>query len=706
LIYYTDEDGSLYCAGKPTGAAGTQIQGSIVSIPINLPTPTSNYSWERFYANYSQNGGKITFSILNKQGSTIKSGLYDDYDISTLAKNYDTIKLRADFTGNVTRQPTLFDWKVTFIEYNDTSTKTIFDPDSFTSTGTFPNISYSINVKNEYFGLLNTSAEYNLQYQNKSDPTQELGWTSINVTGLNGSKLSETITANITKQNFSANITLLKIRFRIADISGNVTASEWFEIGQPSDNEPPVFYLDTFTPVDGWITSNTPTCTMKVRDYHDGQSVSGLNVESAEATITYEENSMQKTDTFNASCTGTNGTTSQQTISIDISELSIKDDIDELINIKFCIGDVEGNSNCSSVVPFSRDTEKPYSYISNLDEIDDNINTTPVIVKVVAADNLSGLQQVTLYFRTSSTGQWAVNEIDSTSPYQWEFSRSSGPYELCTIAKDNAGNTEDYPETAPVTFLFDPVKPSKPSYLTGRDYSFDEVPSFDDIDFEDDYKLDKVEFKTDIISGSEWVVIGENLDRKSYTPQWDLTQDEWDAMVEREIYHIFFRLTDTLNNQYVSTLSDAMRIKKDLSTPIIEDYNPDLSDFDNWRFDNTYKVTVSIVDETKISTIKLYYSYSSDNKSWSNWTQYGHTDTNSPFSWDFTAEEGSGFYRFKTEVTESGGSIVESDVKYSSVTNLSMFLVIIMVMIAVILVIVTALVVLSRPSRKAKKNKE
>jgi outer membrane protein assembly factor BamB len=106
LIYYTDEDGSLYCAGKPTGAAGTQIQGSIVSIPINLPTPTSNYSWERFYANYSQNGGKITFSILNKQGSTIKSGLYDDYDISTLAKNYDTIKLRADFTGNVTRQPT------------------------------------------------------------------------------------------------------------------------------------------------------------------------------------------------------------------------------------------------------------------------------------------------------------------------------------------------------------------------------------------------------------------------------------------------------------------------------------------------------------------------------------------------------------------------------------------------------------------------
>jgi len=706
LIYYTDEEGSLYCSGKPMGAAGTQIQGTVISIPIKLPSPTTNYSWNRFYANYSQDGGKITFSILNKQGTTIKSGLYDNYDISEYAKNYDTIKLRADLTGNVTRQPKLYDWMVTFMESNDVSTQTVFDSGSFSSAGTFPNISYTIDVKNEYFGLLNTSAEYNLQYQNKTNPVQELGWTSTNITGLNGSKLTETITANITKLNFSTNITLLKIRFRIIDISGNITASEWFEIGQPSDNEPPVFYPSTFTPTDGWITSDTPVCTIKVKDYHDGQSVTGLNVNSAKATITYEENSAQKTQTFNASCSGSNGTTSQQTISIDISDLSIKDDIDELINIKFCIEDMAGNSNCSAVVPFSRDTENPYSYISNLNSIDDNINTTPVIIKAVADDNLSGIKEVTLYFRTSSAGQWGVDDVDSTSPYQWEFSRSSGPYELCTIAKDNAGNIEDYPATAPVSFLFDPVKPSQPNYDAGKEYSFNVVPSFNNIKFEDDYLLDKVEYKSDIIADSPWVVIGDNLNSKSYTPQWSLTQDDWDAMIEREIYYIYFRLTDSLNNQYVSTSSDAMRIKKDLGTPIIEDYNPDLSDFGNWRLDNTYKVSVNIIDESAISNIKLYYSYSSDNKSWSNWTQYGGTDTNSPFSWDFSAKEGSGFYKFKTEVKEASGSVVESDVVYSNVTNLSMFLLILMVMIAVILVIVTTLVVLSRPARKAKKNKK
>ncbi|MBN2603201.1 MAG: PQQ-binding-like beta-propeller repeat protein [Candidatus Thermoplasmatota archaeon] len=706
LVYYTDEDGSLYCVGKPKGTAGTQIQGTVISIPIKLPTPTSSYSWHRFYANYSQAGGKITFSILDKQGKTIKSGLYDDYDISAHAKNYDTIKLRADFTGNVTYQPKLYDWTVTFIKSSGVSTKTIFDSGSFKSTGTFPNISYSIDVKNEYFGLKNTSAEYNLQYQNKSNPMQELGWTSANITGPNGSKLTQTITADVKKQKFNTNITLLNIRFRITDISGNTTASEWYEIGQSYDNKPPIFYLDTFTPTDGWITSNTPTCTIKVRDYYSGQKITGLNVKSAKATITYEDNSVQKTNTFAANCTGTNGTTTQQTISIDISKLSIKDDIDELINIKFCIEDVAGNSNCSPVVPFSRDTEKPYSYISNLADIDDNINTTPVVLKAFAKDNISGIQSVTLYLRTSSTAQWVVYEVDSTSPYQWEFSRSSGPYELCTIAKDKAGNTQDYPTTAPVSFLFDPVKPSQPSYVTGRDYTFSEVPSFDDIEFEDDYKLDKVEYKLDIISGSSWVVIVDNINCKSYTPQWSLTDDDWDAMVEGEIYHIFFRLTDTLNNQYVSTSSDAMRIKKDLSTPIVEDYNPDLSDFSNWRLDNNYKVTVKIVDESKISNIKLYYSYSSDNKTWSNWTQYGHIDTNSPFSWDFTASEGSGFYRFKTLVKEASGLEVESDVKYSSVTNVSMFLLILMVMIAVILIIVTALVVVSRPARKAKKNQK
>lgn len=706
LIYYTDEDGSLYCAGKPIGSAGTQIQGTVISIPIKLPTPTSDYAWDRFYVNYSLGGGKITLSILDKQGKTIRSGLYDDYDISKYAKNYDTLKLRADFTGNVTYQPRLYDWTVTFVESSDVSTKTIFDSGSLVSTGTFPNISYSIDVKNEYFGLINTSAEYNLQFQNKSNPVlQELGWTSANITGLNGSKLTGKITADIKKQKFSTNITLINIRFRITDISGIITASEWYQIGQSYDNKLPIFYPNTFTPADGWITSNTPTCTIKVRDYYDAQNVTGLNVKSAKATITYEENSVEKTNTFNASCTGINGTKSQQTISIDISKLSIKDDIDELINIKFCIEDMAGNSNCSPVIPFSGDTEKPYSYISNSADIDDNINTTPVVVKTVANDNLSGIQSVTLYFRISSTSQWVVFGVDSTSPYQWEFSRSSGPFQLCTVAKDKAGNIQDYPTTAPVSFLFDPVKPSQPNYVTGKDYAFDEVPSFDDIKFEDDYKLDKVEYKSDIISDSAWIVIGDNINSKSYTPEWSLTEDDWDAMVEGEIYHIFFRLTDTLNNQYVSTSSDAMKIKKDLSTPIVEDYNPDLSDFSNWRWDNKYKITVKIVDESKISNIKLFYSYSSDNETWSNWTQYG-IDTNSPFSWDFTASEGSGFYRFKTLVKESSGLEKESSVKYASVTNISMFLLILMVMIAVILIVVTALVVVSRPGRKAKKNQK
>jgi len=389
---------------------------------------------------------------------------------------------------------------------------------------------------------------------------------------------------------------------------------------------------------------------------------------------------------------------------VDLSELDFSENITELISIRFYIEDKAKppNSNEFFFDDFILDTEKPYSHISNTEDISNKINTTSVKITAVAKDNRSDIDHVTLYYRALANTSWSSFSSDNTIPYSWSFSIASGEYELCTIATDRAGNNEDYPTEGDVSFIFDPNPPDAPSF--DSEYRFDELPEFS-IEFTDDYKLKSVEYRLNFNETNEWIKINdEDINKKSYTGNWNLTQDDWNYMVEEESYYMYFRLIDSLGNQYVTaSASEAVKIIKDFDIDETIPYDLNLSDFQEWHWDNVFTISVNVTGEDNVTNLQLQYSYSADNITWSEWEKYEDNQTVPPFIWNFTAEAGSGYYRFKTVVWDTSGNVAISQVKSVSVTLFPMIPIIIIMPLAVILILVTAFTLGFRPFKLKRK---
>jgi len=696
FIFDCSEIGVLYCRGKLQGVVSEQV-GSLVSIPIKLPDPSEDYIWDKLHVNYSTSKGNIDFSILNENKNELLSNIDDNSNISTnTINNYDTIRLYADFIASTDGEAILYDWSVSFKNASEPSHETVFYKNSFSSRDIPPIC--TIDVKNEHIGLWNTSSKYRFEYDNQSGKyTTE--WLTANCSGINGSTVKEIINANLSHFNPTDNITQYwKIQFSIKDvgIGKNETRSEWFDfldIEYP-DIAKPIFFNDSFTPIDGWISTNTPICTIESQDIGTEGNITGLNISSAGYTLKYKDQSVTKTYIGAAQCNGTNGTMLKETLTADISKLDFSENITELKQIKFYIEDMSGNSNNSEWFDFQTDNEKPFSWITNSATIPNPSNTTPITINATAEDNISSIKYVKLYYRISGDTEWSFfSPIDYTPPYTWSFSigrNDGGEYELCTIATDNATNVEDYPSQGDVSFIFDPNNPYKPVFDNEYRFTNDTIPEFS-IEFRDDYKLKSVEYRLNFEGYNEWTKINdEDINTISYFGEWNLSQDDWDYMLEDIDYYIYFKLTDSLGNQYESkSNNEAMNIIKDLIINIIETpYDPDISDFYEWNWDNVFLISVNI-NESEVSKIELHYRYSSDHKTWNNWTQYETSLNASPFEWNFTAKNGSGYYEFKTFVWDESNQYHESDIKSVSITLFPTILVIIMIVFMIILLIVT-----------------
>ncbi|KUO43306.1 MAG: hypothetical protein APU95_03365 [Hadesarchaea archaeon YNP_N21] len=65
-----------------------------------------------------------------------------------------------------------------------------------------------------------------------------------------------------------------------------------------------------------------------------------------------------------------------------------------------------------------------------------------------------------------------------------------------------------------------------------------------------------------------------------------------------------------------------------------------------WLTNAPFTITASASDQDgTVISVTLWYRYSEDNSSWSNWKIFG-TDNESPWSWSFNAPEGDGHYEF------------------------------------------------------------
>jgi len=69
-------------------------------------------------------------------------------------------------------------------------------------------------------------------------------------------------------------------------------------------------------------------------------------------------------------------------------------------------------------------------------------------------------------------------------------------------------------------------------------------------------------------------------------------------------------------------------------------------------------ITVDAFDETSgVKEVSLYYKYSTDNITWTNWMLYGVNQTAFPYIWHFTAPNGTGYYEFYSQTLDNADNL-------------------------------------------------
>jgi len=169
--------------------------------------------------------------------------------------------------------------------------------------------------------------------------------------------------------------------------------------------------------------------------------------------------------------------------------------------------------------------------------------------------------------------------------------QTGGYYELCTIATDNAGHIENFPTLGDVWFLYDWQEPYRPD-VSGETLWFKERPQLS-VRFEDDYRLDTIQYHPNF--ETTWTTLASDVNESIYDTdtvgnQWTLKQDYWDQMIEGEIYYLYFKINDTLNNTLeVTDNTYAIKIRKDVSLPIVSIDVPSLETEWSWEYNFTIR---------------------------------------------------------------------------------------------------------------------
>jgi outer membrane protein assembly factor BamB len=499
----------------------------------------------------------------------------------------------------------------------------------------------------------------------------------------------------------------LQADFSTTNLSkNNPKLFRWY-VTLTSDTQKPFLNSSSFTPSPGgWLQEIVPVFTIKVKD-----NGTGLRVKSAIYTLVYTLDNVSQQSISSAVCTGANGTTAWQTLTMNISALPNFDNITSLSSLMFNITDLAGNT-ATKTVTFKQDVKKPTSLISDKN-MKKKYNSTSIRINATANDtgtlnvDASGIKLVELYYRYSENTNFSGKDwvyfanSPKTSP-SWLFNFTSRPnqpggyFELCTIATDYANNTESFPTAGDIWFLYDWKEPELPSY-SGETLWFKERPQFSVV-FEDDYRLDTIQYRPNL--DSIWTTLASDVNSSEYNTgavgnSWILPETYWDQMREGDVYYLYFRINDTLGNT-LQVLDDnqAITIRKDISAPLVTIDVPSVEE--EWSMSGNFTVSGSGNDHqgSGIKEALLYYRYSEDKSNWSSWTPYGDMLDSSPFEWDFDATDGDGYYEMKIIVTDNAGNEVESEVFPLAVASFPTTLVLILVGLITVLLLLSVIVYL------------
>lgn len=396
-----------------------------------------------------------------------------------------------------------------------------------------------------------------------------------------------------------------------------------------------------------WLNEVIPQFTIKVKD-----NITGLLVSSAQYTLEYVSQNVTYHYTGKASCTGVNGTTDVQLMTVNLSTLDFYNNITALHTLQFNISDLAGNLQ-SLKVTLQQDTQKPSSHILTPSMKKRYNATNPFIwINATAYDNgtnPSGVAEVQLYYRYSPidnfSGDWILFANSSSRTPRWRFdftddpSQPGGYFELTTIAIDNATNMEDFPAKGNVSFLYDWTIPDLPN-LSGETLWFNERPQFS-ATFTDDFQVDTVQYRPNL--DTVWTTLASKINKSSYHATWQLKVEYWDRMQSGAIYYLYFKINDTSGNtRLVTDNSKALIIRKDIEKPNVTIEVPNAQNQLITTGNFTISAFANDFNGSGISEVALYYQYSKDNRSWTEWIHYDDNLTAAPFEWMFTTPEGTG----------------------------------------------------------------
>jgi outer membrane protein assembly factor BamB len=508
------------------------------------------------------------------------------------------------------------------------------------------------------------------------------------------------------------------VRLQADFSSSNLTKSNpklfrWY-VTLTTDTQKPFLNSSSFTPSSGgWLQEIVPVFTIKVKD-----NGTGLRVKSAVYTLQYTIDNVSQQSTTSAVCTGTNGTTAWQTLTMNISALSNFDNITSLNSLTFNITDLAGNT-ATKTVTFKQDVKKPTSHVISTN-MKKRYNSTYIRINATANDtgtlnvDASGVKLVELFYRYSESTNFSGKDwvyfanSTKTSP-TWLFNFTNHPnqpggyFELCTIATDYANNNESFNSTGDIWFLYDWKEPSLPS-VSGDTLWFKERPQFSVV-FEDDYRLDTIQYRPNF--DTVWTTLASDVNSSVYNTDavgnsWILPETYWDQMREGEVYYLYFKINDTLGNTLQALDNNqAITIRKDISAPLVTIDVPSVEE--EWSMSGNFTVSGFGNDHngSGIKEALLYYRYSEDKSNWSSWTPYGAMLDSSPFDWNFNATDGDGYYELKIMVTDRAGNEVESEVFPLAVASFPTTLVLVLVGLIIVLLLLSVIVYLQWRKKEA-----
>jgi len=103
------------------------------------------------------------------------------------------------------------------------------------------------------------------------------------------------------------------------------------------------------------------------------------------------------------------------------------------------------------------------------------------------------------------------------------------------------------------------------------------------------------------------------------------------------------------NGSVIITLDDA--------EPPVSHVNP-ITPYKSHLKEMPLGITVTATDdESGVKEVSLYYRYSTDNSAWTNWMPYGEDQIKSPYTWQFTAPNGTGYYEFYSQALDNADNL-------------------------------------------------